>query len=230
MKNLWGPLNTSVAHLPWHILLAPKILHNLCFSFLLGITAIPREIENNAYAKFWGQIGCIIGDVQVAYRRGGEYIVWFQNPLFHILRQKHNSLLVFHYCTCICVLNLYCHCHKLSLCHYLSPFQLPYFSKSCHLLEFYPNRASIISNGAQGETENWMTAFFLSRNWNLKLFRDEWQVKSFSHAKTFVSSYMILYYFFLELKRSPSKLIRIDFFPFKSITLTINILGFSPYN
>ena len=34
--------------------LPPKILHNLCFSFLLGITAVPREIENNAYAKFWG--------------------------------------------------------------------------------------------------------------------------------------------------------------------------------
>ena len=34
--------------------LRPKILHNLCFSFLLGITAIPREIENNAYTKFWG--------------------------------------------------------------------------------------------------------------------------------------------------------------------------------
>ena len=32
--------------------LTPKILHNLCFSFLLGITAVPREIENNAYAKF----------------------------------------------------------------------------------------------------------------------------------------------------------------------------------
>ena len=32
----------------------PKILHNLCFSFLLGITVVPREIENNAYAKFWG--------------------------------------------------------------------------------------------------------------------------------------------------------------------------------
>ena len=31
-----------------------KILHNLCFSFLLGITAVQREIENNAYAKFWG--------------------------------------------------------------------------------------------------------------------------------------------------------------------------------
>ena len=34
--------------------LPPKILHNLCFSFLLGITAVPREIENYAYAKFWG--------------------------------------------------------------------------------------------------------------------------------------------------------------------------------
>ena len=30
------------------------ILQNLCFSFLLGITAVPREIENNAYTKFWG--------------------------------------------------------------------------------------------------------------------------------------------------------------------------------
>ena len=34
--------------------LPPRILHNLCFSFLLGTTAVPREIENNAYAKFWG--------------------------------------------------------------------------------------------------------------------------------------------------------------------------------
>ena len=32
----------------------PKILHNLCFSLLLGITAFPREIENNPCAKFWG--------------------------------------------------------------------------------------------------------------------------------------------------------------------------------
>ena len=34
--------------------LPPTILHNLCCSFLLGITAVPRENENNAYAKFWG--------------------------------------------------------------------------------------------------------------------------------------------------------------------------------
>ena len=34
-----------------------KKLHNLCFSFLLGITAVPRGIENNAYAKFGGGEG-----------------------------------------------------------------------------------------------------------------------------------------------------------------------------
>ena len=50
-----------------------KKLHNLCLSFLLGIAAVPREIENNAYAKFGGSGGggwlirCIMGDVEVAY-------------------------------------------------------------------------------------------------------------------------------------------------------------------
>ena len=48
----------------------PKILHNLCFSFLLGIIVVPREIENNAYATFFGgQIRCIMGDVQVVYEQ-----------------------------------------------------------------------------------------------------------------------------------------------------------------
>ena len=46
---------------------APYSPAKICFSFLLGITAVPREIENNAYAKFWRQIRCIMGDVQVAY-------------------------------------------------------------------------------------------------------------------------------------------------------------------
>ena len=32
-----------------------QILHNLCFSFLLGNTAVPRGIEDNACAKF----GCV---------------------------------------------------------------------------------------------------------------------------------------------------------------------------
>ena len=39
-----------------HPFCPPQILQNRsgCFSFLLDITAVPRQIENNAYAKFWG--------------------------------------------------------------------------------------------------------------------------------------------------------------------------------
>ena len=51
-------------HAPY---LLSKILHNLCFPFLLGITAVPREIENNTYAKFGGQMKSIMGNVEVAY-------------------------------------------------------------------------------------------------------------------------------------------------------------------
>ena len=43
----------TLPHFPKRTLFSPKILHNLCFSFLLGITAVPREIENNAYANFF---------------------------------------------------------------------------------------------------------------------------------------------------------------------------------
>ena len=32
----------------------PKVLHRHCLQFLLGVKMAPRETENNAYAKFWG--------------------------------------------------------------------------------------------------------------------------------------------------------------------------------
>ena len=32
----------------------PKILHKHCFQFLLGLFQLPRETEDNAYAKFGG--------------------------------------------------------------------------------------------------------------------------------------------------------------------------------
>ena len=32
----------------------PKSLHKHCLQFLLGVKKAPRETENNAYAKFWG--------------------------------------------------------------------------------------------------------------------------------------------------------------------------------
>ena len=65
MYSVYFFIYTPLADLPYCPLFAPKILHNLCFSFLLGITAVPREIENNAYAKFRG--ANMVGDVQVAY-------------------------------------------------------------------------------------------------------------------------------------------------------------------
>ena len=40
-------------HETWGVYLRARLMHNLCLSFFLGITAVPREIESNAYAKFW---------------------------------------------------------------------------------------------------------------------------------------------------------------------------------
>ena len=37
-----------------HLICPPKFCITFFFSFLLGITAVPRETENNAYAKFPG--------------------------------------------------------------------------------------------------------------------------------------------------------------------------------
>ena len=45
-----------------------KILHKHCFQFLLGLTITPREIANNAYAKFWrDDKGTIIVFLKKAY-------------------------------------------------------------------------------------------------------------------------------------------------------------------
>ena len=32
----------------------PKMLHKHCLQFLLGVKIAPKETENNAHAKFWG--------------------------------------------------------------------------------------------------------------------------------------------------------------------------------
>ena len=45
-----------------------KILHNHCFQFLLGFTVIPREIEDNGYAKLWGWGGGGGGVSKMHYR------------------------------------------------------------------------------------------------------------------------------------------------------------------
>ena len=51
-----GLLTTAENTTPYHNLCVchPKILHEHCFRFLLGVKMAPRETENNAYAKSWG--------------------------------------------------------------------------------------------------------------------------------------------------------------------------------
>ena len=46
--------------------LSLALLRGFYFSFLLGITVVPREIEENSYAKFWGANKVYYGDVQIA--------------------------------------------------------------------------------------------------------------------------------------------------------------------
>ena len=51
------------------VCLSPQILHKLSFFFFLGPLEVPREIENNAYAKVGGQTKSIMVFSRVAYRR-----------------------------------------------------------------------------------------------------------------------------------------------------------------
>ena len=55
----------------------PKILHKHCLQFLLGVKMAPRETENNAYAKFWGDKQRALWYVMVfsgAVNIGGEQL------------------------------------------------------------------------------------------------------------------------------------------------------------
>ena len=47
-----SPYTTSTFPI-MHLICPPKFCLTFVFSFLLGITAVPREIENNAYAILW---------------------------------------------------------------------------------------------------------------------------------------------------------------------------------
>ena len=57
-----------------------QILHNLCFSFLLVTTAVSREIENNAYAIFFGGEGVGRGDT-VHYGKCGSGVFAIYSPV-----------------------------------------------------------------------------------------------------------------------------------------------------
>ena len=53
-----------IANAPCLSPLFPKFQHNHCFQFLLGITVVPREIEDDAYAKVL-EVNSIMGNLKL---------------------------------------------------------------------------------------------------------------------------------------------------------------------
>ena len=56
-----GTSHSLLTHAEWTIMHLvspppppPRILHDHCFQLLQGITVVPKEVEDNGYAKFWG--------------------------------------------------------------------------------------------------------------------------------------------------------------------------------
>ena len=55
--SVWPVVTSRIGHSgKYHntFCLSPQILHKHCFQFLLGLTMVPTENRNNAYAKFGG--------------------------------------------------------------------------------------------------------------------------------------------------------------------------------
>ena len=89
----------------------PPILHNLCFSFPLGITGVPREIENNAYAIFRGvnkvHYGRSVSEVFIFCKVGIEVIALLKLSIIKRTKKLIDDQLALSY-----------HCLKLH-CSYL---------------------------------------------------------------------------------------------------------------
>ena len=52
IEQLTTPENTITYHNA--LCLLPQIVNKHCLQFLFGVKIAPRETENNAYTKFWG--------------------------------------------------------------------------------------------------------------------------------------------------------------------------------
>ena len=65
----------------------PKILHKHCLQFLLEVKMAPRETENNAYAKFWGDNQRALWHVMVF-----SGVVNFQNAI-QLIQRTHMRVL-----------------------------------------------------------------------------------------------------------------------------------------
>ena len=58
----------------------PNILHKHCLQFLLGVKMVPRETENNAYAKFLGDKQRVLWYVMVFSVSSGQLTIFAHGP------------------------------------------------------------------------------------------------------------------------------------------------------
>ena len=65
----------------------PRLLQNRGFQFLLGITVVPREIENNGDANFWQVKKCVMVHVTMVSS-------WFSIEVNRIQKRKELSVLL----------------------------------------------------------------------------------------------------------------------------------------
>ena len=81
-KAICWPVSHDCIAGSWTLFTAPtpppskKKLRNHCFQFLLGITVIPSEIENNGYVKFWE------GKQGVLWSMWQWWIEWMNGDVF----------------------------------------------------------------------------------------------------------------------------------------------------
>ena len=65
----------------------PRLLQNRGFQFLLGITVVPREIENNGDANFWEVKRYVMVHVKMVSS-------WFSLEVNRIQKRKELSVLL----------------------------------------------------------------------------------------------------------------------------------------
>ena len=84
--RLFSPatLDIELQKVPKHTIVLfvcnPNILHKHCLQFLLGVKMVPRETENNAYAKFLGDKQRVLWYVMVFPVSSGQLTIFAHGP------------------------------------------------------------------------------------------------------------------------------------------------------
>ena len=81
--HLFTTSTLPIIHFVWH----PKFCISIVFNFSWGLTAIPREIENNVYAKFWAGKQGVLWEMwkwRMGEKNDIRWRIHFQNALVRL--------------------------------------------------------------------------------------------------------------------------------------------------